>query len=134
MTLVVDASIAGAWCLADEKTDAADAVMDLTQAQQTWVPGHWWFEVRNMCLVNERRGRIDADGVRMFLSDLVRLPIAFDHEPQELPVLTLARRHLLTVYDAAYLELAIRRQAELATLDRKLAAAARAEGISTLPA
>jgi len=86
-----------------------------------------------MCLVNERRGRIDTDGVRAFLSELVRLPIAFDREPQDLPILALARRHALAVYDAVYLALALRRNADLATPDRRPATAARAEGVAALP-
>ena len=86
------------------------------------VPSLWWFEVRNLLVINERRGRIDPVGTASFLADLARLPIAVDPLPDSASVLALAREHDLMVYDAAYLELAVR--LPLATLDRALIAAA----------
>ena len=64
-----------------------------------------------------------------FLRDISRLAITVDSSPNEIQVLTLARRHRLTVYDAAYLELALREGLPLATLDEALASAARAETV-----
>ena len=90
------------------------------------MPVLWWFEVRNVLVVNERRGRIDTVGSAAFLAELEKLPILFDRQSHSETLLTLARAHRLTVYDAAYLELARRLDAPLATLDQKLAAAARA--------
>jgi predicted nucleic acid-binding protein len=96
------------------------------------VPILWWFEVRNVLVINERRGRIDPPSSSAFLTDLEGLPIHFDRQPNGERVLALARTHRLTVYDAAYLELALRVDAPLATLDGQLARAARAEKVSLL--
>ena len=89
----------------------------------------WWFEVRNALLVGERRGRMDATQVAEIVAQLDALPIHLDREPDGHAIIALARAHRLTFYDAAYLELARRLDAPLATLDRKLAAAARAAAV-----
>jgi predicted nucleic acid-binding protein len=88
--------------------------------------------VRNVLVVNERRGRIDPPGSAAFLVDLARLRIDLERQADGEILLALARTHRLTAYDAAYLELALRADAPLATLDRKLAAAARAAGVPLL--
>jgi predicted nucleic acid-binding protein len=80
--------------------------------------------------VNERRKRIARSGVSAFLRNLARLSIVIDRSPDEAPLLELARQHRLSVYDAAYLELAKRERLPLATLDGELAEAARAEGVA----
>jgi len=92
------------------------------------VPGFWWFEVRNILVVNERRKRIEEPDTNGFLRDLSRLRIRVVREPEESAVLMLARAHRLSVYDASYLELALRESIPVATLDAELAAAAVAEG------
>jgi predicted nucleic acid-binding protein len=94
------------------------------------VPSLFWFEFRNLLLVSERRGRISPEQTATILAELARLPLEIDDRPQEHRVLGLARRHRLSVYDATYLELAERRGARLATLDRRLAIAAADEGIA----
>jgi predicted nucleic acid-binding protein len=132
MTFVVDASIVGCWCFPDESHSIADVAFDRLEATRAVVPALWWFEVRNLLLVNERRGRLEAAGTAEFLADLERLPIHVDREPAGAAIFTLARAHRLTFYDAAYLELARRLDAPLATLDRQLAAAARAAAVSLL--
>src|SRR5439155_4820738 len=88
----------------------------------------WWFEVRNGLVIAERRRRLNEQQTARALNKLSRLAIRLDQPPDEAEVMTLARRHRLTVYDAAYLELAIREALPLATLDTALADAARAEG------
>lgn len=93
------------------------------------VPRLWWFEVRNALIVNERRKRLDEAASEAFLKELSQLPIVFDDAPDSASVTALARRRRLTVYDAAYLELAVREAIPLATLDGPLAAAAKAEGV-----
>jgi predicted nucleic acid-binding protein len=93
-------------------------------------PALWWFEVRNALVQGERRGRFTELWTARFLRDISRLGITIDRAPGETGVLTLARRHRLTVYDAAYLELALREGLPMATLDEALAGAARAEGVS----
>ena len=98
------------------------------------MPAIWWSEVRNLLLIGERHDRIDPSGTAGFLADLETMSIGIDQAPVSEAVLALARTHGLTVYDAAYLELARRLGAPLATLDRKLAAAAWAAGVVLLGA
>ena len=129
MAFVVDASVAASWAFRDEGHPVATAALVRLGADQAQVPGLWWFEVRNTLLGNERRGRISEADLTAFLQDLRRLAIEFDHDPDETTVLMLARRHKLTVYDASYLELAMRLGVPLASLDRELCAAAAACGV-----
>lgn len=94
----------------------------------------WWFEVRNTLVINERRKRLTEARTLAFLQRLNRLSIGVEHYTDEQQILALARRHVLSVYDAAYLELAQRMHVSLATLDHRLAAAARAEGVPLIEA
>jgi predicted nucleic acid-binding protein len=96
------------------------------------VPALWWFEVSNTLVVNERRKRLTESDSAVFLRGLGRLGVTVDRTPQEAEVLALASRHRLSVYDAAYLELAQREAVAPATLDAGLAAAARVEGVALL--
>lgn len=130
-TVALDASITVAWVLEETNTRALLAQQTVENGQAI-VPRLWWFEVRNALIVNERRGRIGELLSARFLSELSRFAIAFDDTTDEKRVMALARRHRLTVYDAAYLELALRENVPLATLDAPLAAAARAEGVPLL--
>lgn len=132
MPLVIDASVTACWALDDEHHPAAGHALDQLTSDIAYAPALWWFEVRNILVVNERRKRIREEESAAFLMNLSRLPVEIDHEPKEDTVLRLARRHQLTVYDAAYLELALRHQCSLATLDSALIHAARVEGISVL--
>jgi predicted nucleic acid-binding protein len=132
MVLVVDASVVGCWCFPDQANPMAEVAFGQLAVTSAVVPALWWFEVRNLLLVNERRGRLDAVGTAEFLADLGRLPIQIDRERDGDAIIALARAHRLTFYDAAYLELARRLDAPLATLERGLAAAARAAAVSLL--
>jgi predicted nucleic acid-binding protein len=127
--LVVDASVTLAWLLEDESDPIADEAFDRVGPEQAFAPTIWWYEVRNILIVNERRERLTAARSDVFLNDLAGLPIEIDTERRAEPIFTLARRHRLSFYDAAYLELALRRRVPLATIDRALAAAARTEHI-----
>lgn len=129
MPFVLDASVTASWCFPDETAPASDAAMDRLPQDHAAVPALWWFEVRNILIVNERRGRIEPADSDMFLNDLARLPIRIERDPDKRLVVALARKHRLTAYDAAYLDLAIRLTAPMATLDRALADAALAEGL-----
>jgi predicted nucleic acid-binding protein len=131
MPLVLDASVAVAWMFGDPHPSAAEARARI-RLESALVPTLWWFEVRNVLIVNERRGRFSAIETAGSLSDLSRLRITMDNAPDEQSVLDLARRHRLTVYDAAYLELAKREALPLATLDTALARAARAEKLALI--
>ncbi|WP_229417216.1 type II toxin-antitoxin system VapC family toxin [Massilia sp. Root418] len=130
MTLVLDASMALAWLF--ERTLAAEAdcarrvLAGLLQATVV-VPPLWHQEVANGALVGERRNLVAGAQIDAFLAQLRRLPVSTD-ETLPLPPISLARKCGLTVYDACYLELALRSGAVLATFDRRLAAAARGAG------
>jgi predicted nucleic acid-binding protein len=129
MPFVADASIAAVWAFRDEDHPRADLALARLRTDEALVPALWWFEVRNILVVNERRKRITEGETAAFLRSLARLPITLDRTPEENEILRLARMHRLSVYDAAYLELAQRNRAELATLDADLMRAARAEGV-----
>jgi len=120
------------WYFPDETKPAAEAARRQFATTGAAVPALWWFEVRNALIVGERRGRIDVTETTEILAQLAALPIHIDREPDGHAIITLARAHRLTFYDAAYLELARRLDAPLATLDRQLAAAARAAAVPLL--
>jgi predicted nucleic acid-binding protein len=132
MPFVLDASVAAAWFFADEE-DATATLAAFRLAEDTaLVPALFWFEIRNILVVGERRGRAIVADTARFLARLGGLPVEEDGSPSSADLLALARAHALSAYDAAYLELARRRAVPLATLDRRLAAAAAAEGIGPL--
>jgi predicted nucleic acid-binding protein len=130
MPFVLDASTAASWNFPDEDHSAARATWERIRGDDAMVPPHWWFEVRNVMLVGERRKRISATQTIYFLARLSRLRIMEAQRPADTGIFALARRHRLTFYDAAYLELAQREDVALATLDEELAEAARAEGVA----
>lgn len=134
MALVADTSAILAQAYDDEDATYAEAVIARIAAELAVVPTLFWFEIRNALLMGERRGRITAAQTTAFLADLALLPIEIDEEPREAGVLDLARRHKLTVYDAAYLELAQRRNLPLATIDDALARAAKAARVRVFKA
>lgn len=129
MAFVLDASVTACWAFEDEEHPLADLALLRVRTEDAVVPSLWWFEVRNILVVNERRKRITESGTASFLRELTRIPIRVDRVPVEAEVLRLARAHRLSVYDAAYLELARREGLPLATLDQDLASAARAESV-----
>jgi predicted nucleic acid-binding protein len=106
--------------------------LDLIRKQEARVPSIWWSEIRNLLIVNERRGRISEVDTSAFLRELSKLWVTVDRAPEEGGVMALARKHELTVYDACYLELALREACPLAALDKDLIRAARAENIQLL--
>ena len=129
--IVVDASVAVAWRLReDEGALYADAVIHKLADREGIVPSLFWAEIVNILVVAERRGRISATGSKQHLGQLGKLGLNSDHTQNHGEVLALARRHSLSGYDAFYLETVKRRGAKLATLDKKLADAADAEGVT----
>jgi predicted nucleic acid-binding protein len=135
--IVLDASVTMTWFFADEKDAAADAVLHrLVRGDDTAaVPGIWPLEVTNVLLLGERRGRCSLAEAARFLVRLEALPIEVDAHTAlraTREVLSLARAHALSVYDATYLELASRGGHALATRDATLADAARALGLEVL--
>jgi predicted nucleic acid-binding protein len=132
VSLVLDSSVTVAWIYTEETTNEIRGVFDLLAANGAWVPGLWRLEVANVLETGVRRRRHSADFRDETLADLSRLPIQVDPETDLQAwdgILLCAERHRLTLYDAAYLELALRRKLPLATLDRQLRAAADTAGV-----
>jgi predicted nucleic acid-binding protein len=129
MAFVLDASVTVVWGLEDEENEVAELTLQRLDVEPAHVPAIWWFEIRNVLVINERRRRISEADTATFLRALSTMNIEVDHAPADHTTLTLARSHRLTVYDASYLELAMRLGLPLASLDRKLAAAAKSEGV-----
>jgi predicted nucleic acid-binding protein len=130
---VLDGSVALAWYFKDEADPYADAVAASIPGAQPVVPTVWPLEVANAVLMGERRKRSTEAQAARWLAYLGSLPITVDDETALRAwsdVLRLGRTHALSAYDAAYLELALRRGLPLATLDDKLKAAATAAGVA----
>jgi predicted nucleic acid-binding protein len=131
--IVLDASVALAWCFEDEQSPLADRVADVLRGDSAIVPAIWPFEIANAFLSAERRrrlGRSDADQVAELLAGL---PI--EVEPISLRQATaslsdIARAYGLSAYDAAYVDLALRLDLPLATLDQHVATAATRAGVT----
>ncbi|MFO0847128.1 MAG: type II toxin-antitoxin system VapC family toxin [Gemmataceae bacterium] len=132
--LVVDASVALAWVFPDEASAATEAVLRRVGDEGGLVPAVWPLEVANALVGGERTGRLARADARRAFALYAGLPLKVCPVGPGLDtglgqVVALARRHALTTYDAAYLELAVRTGTPLATLDRRLAAAAVAERV-----
>ncbi|MCE2406863.1 MAG: type II toxin-antitoxin system VapC family toxin [Pseudomonadales bacterium] len=121
------------WLFEDENHAESEAVLLEVGANGAYAPNLWWAEIRNVLITSERTGRMNPRETAMVLTSLARLDVRLDNEPNEVELLTLARRHRLTIYDALYLELAHRFKAPLATLDHALIRAARSESIHLKP-
>ena len=128
---VLDTSVAASWAFPDESSALAGFAFDaMRDGAVALVPALWWFELRNTLLVGERRSRLTSDHTVAFLDALTGFDIRIQPVPHgSEPILPFARKHRLTVYDAAYLALAVAERAPLATLDAALLAAAKAEGV-----
>lgn len=127
---VVDASVSAAWFLPDEATEQTEAMLHATATHEVWVPALWLLEVGNLLLSAQRRKRITADKRRELAAAAAALRIKVDREPVAITALDdIAAGRGLTVYDAAYLELALRRGLPLATLDDAVLAAMARAGV-----
>lgn len=132
MSFVLDASFALAWCFKDESDARTAAALDQLSSTACVAPAIWGLEVGNAVLVAERRGRLTAIEATGVLALLRELRVEMDPTPLETvfgPVLSLAKAQQLSMYDSAYLELALRRGLPLATLDARLAGAATKLGV-----
>jgi predicted nucleic acid-binding protein len=135
MAFVLDASLTLAWHFEDEVRESAETVADRAIEEGVIVPHHWFLEVSSALVRGERRRRTSAELTSDFLARLAALPMEVDViEPGKIAsvLVPLARTHRLSVYDAAYLELAGRRGLGLGTLDLSLATAARAVGVQVI--
>jgi len=134
---VLDCSMTMAWAFHDETTPGILDVLDLAAQEDCAAPSVWPLEVCNAVLTAQRRGRFSSEDVPMFLDLVAGLRVSVDGLGLRRvidQVLPLAARHALSSYDAAYLELALRKNAPLATLDAGLARAARAAGVALIGA
>jgi predicted nucleic acid-binding protein len=132
VAVVVDSSIAAAWSIPDEKSLVADRALTIASEDGIIVPQIFWYEIRNVLVLNERRARLTVEDTEGALARLYALnPGVAALLPDSLDM-RLARKHSLTIYDAAYLALALREGTILATLDRKLAAAAVSESVAVV--
>jgi predicted nucleic acid-binding protein len=132
LTPVLDASAIAPLLIPDEVGDVPAGLAGVLASDGAVVPGHWRMEVFNLLLNAERRGRLSqadrADGVRTIGAVIVEVDIMTD-ERLAGATWALAERHRLSIYDAAYLELALRRELPLASADRRLITAAKAEKV-----
>lgn len=137
MSVVLDASITVAWLTKEQTVPPVTAVFDALGCNVAWVPALWWIEVANALQMGTRRKRYSLEERDAHLLDIAQFAIRTDEASSyatPFPALALSdrHRHRLTVYDATYLELALRRGLPLATLDRDLRAAALAENVPLL--
>lgn len=137
LEFVLDSSVTMAWFFEDEAASSTDALLDeLNREGRAFVAMHWSLEVTNTLFMAERRKRCSAADSTHFLGILDALRIEMDDETASkagTATLALARSYNLTLYDAAYLELAMRRNLPLASLDKDLRAAAQKNGVKCLP-
>ena len=135
--IVIDASVALAWCFKDERTAVTAELLERVQTDVAAVPILWHLEIANVLALAERRGRITSAESAELIALLETLEIAVDEETPSRAfgrVLDLARSERLTAYDAAYLDLAMRLGAPLASKDRDLCDAAERVGVKVLRA
>lgn len=134
-SFVVDASVAMTWLFKDEITPATQKLLKDVSDNVALVPAWWFIEIANALVVAERKGRVGATEIADFIAVVESARIETDNEgpPRAFThLLPLCRAHQLTSYDAVYLDLAVRRQLPLATLDEPLRKAARKLGVKLL--
>jgi len=122
--MVIDASMAAAWIIDDEKTPAGDQILEESKRIDTITPPLFWYEIRNLLVMYEKRGRGATGSAWLLLRNLRRFGFKEQASHDEALILNLAFGHHLSAYDATYLALTITSNAILATNDRKLANAA----------
>lgn len=132
-SFVLDCSVTMAWCFADEENDNAKRTLNCLKQTKAVVPNIWALEVNNVLRVAERKKRITVTQSNTFIHLLNALPIEMDkglNEHPSLYLLDIARQFDLSVYDAAYLELALRHSIPLASFDQLLCGAAKKANIA----
>ncbi|MGE3921189.1 MAG: type II toxin-antitoxin system VapC family toxin [Gammaproteobacteria bacterium] len=132
---VIDASIALAWCFKDEASSLTTHLLESLENDVAIVPSLWHLEMANVLVNAERKKRVSYADIMEFVSLLEALPIKVDHETPSKAfheILSLSYTEGLTSYDAAYLELAMRKGIPLATKDQLLHKAANKIGVKTL--
>lgn len=134
-SFVLDCSVAMAWLFNDEATAKTAELLNRLAMETVLVPAWWFVEITNVLALAERKGRITPAQSGAFVADIGKLEVELDDEAPSRAfthLLGLCRTHRLTSYDAMYLDLALRRQLPLATLDDDLRKAAKRSGVSLL--
>ena len=132
---VVDCSIAMTWLFKDEATPKTAELLSRLLTEVALLPAWWFLEVTNVLALAERKGRITPAQSDTFIGDLGKLDFEIDDQAPArsfVHLLPLCRTHMLTSYDAMYLDLAVRRRLPLATLDADLRKAAKKLGVTLL--
>lgn len=132
---VVDCSAAMPWLFSDEATAKTTELLNRLKSETGLVPALWFIEIANVLAVAERKSRITPQQSAAFITDIGTLDIEIDNDGPTRAfsyLLPLCRMHKLSSYDATYLDLALRREIPLATLDEALRKAARALGVKLL--
>lgn len=133
---VLDAALALLWCFPDAKERDAEKYLELLATGYAVVPANWFPQVADVLLNAERSRGLTESETSEALRLFGELPLEMDRESGVIvarEVVRLARKHAVTIEDAAYLELALRLHLPLATVDRGLVRAARAAGVKPLP-
>jgi len=136
-SFVVDSSVALAWCFRDEATPATRALLQRMGGETALVPAWWFLELTNVIALAERKRRITLEKVAEFIALIQGFDLEIDEEGARRAfthLLPFCRTYQLTSYDALYLDLALRRQVPLATLDEPLRKAAEKLGVKLLGA
>jgi predicted nucleic acid-binding protein len=119
-----------AWFFKDEADAYSNNILERLAKTTAWVPAIWKLEVANAFLMAENKKRISSAEIVQAMAEIKLLPIEIEREePDSAILLNLARRYNLSVYDATYLDLAIRRGFPLASKDNKLISAAKKCGV-----
>lgn len=129
---ILDASVAAAWLLEEDLPASIKLVLARLEDNEAIVPVLWHMEIRNVLLVARRRGRLGSSSVSVRLNALSDLPIRTDANLDLEVAFAQAEKHSLSIYDAVYLELAKRLSLPMATLDKALAKATVAEGLTLI--
>jgi predicted nucleic acid-binding protein len=135
MSIVLDASVSAAWHFRDQDADTLHCILDMTIDEGAVVPDYWQFETASALLRGMRQKRTTSDDISRFAERLSGFPLeihAFARHEAFDAILPLAMAHGLKMFDAGYLALAKRLGIPLATFDRKLAEAARLEGVEVM--
>ena len=136
VAFVLDSSVALTWCFRDEATKATTELLNRLETDGALVPTWWFLEVANVLTISERRRRITQSETGAFINDLRKLDLQVDdrgsHSRAFHELVWLARDHALTIYDAVYLDLALRKSLPFATLDDDLRQAAAKLGVELL--
>ena len=131
---VLDNSVVCGWLMPSQATPYTQAVRQLLESATACAPAIWEVELTNALRTACLRQRLNAEQAQRILAQIGQMPIAVDRQPLVRgELLALALRFGLSAYDAAYLDLALRRQLPIATVDEALRSAAMASGVGVVP-